>query len=294
MSRKTKPPEESGNAWMDTYADMITLLMTFFLLLYTWSSVDAGKFQAFVDSFGRAPATVAIDALGEDGVIDYDLLQGGGSGSGIGWGGTGQDGTGQGTGTGDGTGDGAGSGRPIDEIILELEGSEEFLTVKAEFEKLYTDIQDYIVRQGLENTIVAEKSGNLLELRFTATLLFASAKADPLPEAIPILQNIGTILKDNLTSIEIIRVEGHTDSRPISTTLFEDNWDLSTKRATNAVRALHSEVDLPMDKMSAVGYGDTKPIDTNDTEAGRQNNRRVCFVIERRSILKDVSTQGLS
>jgi chemotaxis protein MotB len=76
-----------------------------------------------------------------------------------------------------------------------------------------------------------------------------------------------------------IRIEGHTDNLPISSSDFPSNWELSAARATNVVRFLLKEDGLPPDKISEAGYGEFRPIATNDSEAGRSRNRRVDIVI---------------
>ena len=79
----------------------------------------------------------------------------------------------------------------------------------------------------------------------------------------------------------MVHIEGHTDNVPIRNAMFEDNWDLSVKRATNTLRKVLEWGIIDEKMLSAVGYGEYQPIATNDTPEGRQLNRRVDFVLEK-------------
>jgi chemotaxis protein MotB len=87
----------------------------------------------------------------------------------------------------------------------------------------------------------------------------------------------------------MVDIEGHTDTVPIHTAEFEDNWDLSVKRATNTLRILLDLAMIDETKLSATGYGEYQPIASNDTPEGRAENRRVDFVLNK---LKMTATAG--
>jgi len=76
-----------------------------------------------------------------------------------------------------------------------------------------------------------------------------------------------------------VRIEGHTDSVPIHTAEFPSNWELSTERATNVVLHMVRELGISPDKLSAVGYADTRPVATNTSRVSRQKNRRIDIVV---------------
>jgi len=109
-------------------------------------------------------------------------------------------------------------------------------------------------------------------------VLFDTADARVRDEAHPILNQIGDFIKDLPNNI---RVEGHTDSRPINTPRFPSNWELSTMRATNVLRYLHAKTGISPDRLSAAGYGPYRHVAPNNTRFGMSKNRRVEIVILR-------------
>lgn len=107
-------------------------------------------------------------------------------------------------------------------------------------------------------------------------VFFDTADASIKEEAYPILNQIGQVIKDLKNNI---RVEGHTDNRPINTLQFPSNWELSAVRATSVLKYLHTKIGIAPEKLSAAGYGPYKAIASNDTEIGMSENRRVEIVI---------------
>jgi chemotaxis protein MotB len=105
---------------------------------------------------------------------------------------------------------------------------------------------------------------------------FDTGEAEPRPEALPIIDTLGRMLAD---STNHIRIEGHTDDRPIRTNRFPSNWELSTARATWLVAYLVQEFGIEPDRLSAAGYGEFRPIASNETLEGRSRNRRVDIVL---------------
>jgi chemotaxis protein MotB len=112
-------------------------------------------------------------------------------------------------------------------------------------------------------------------------VFFDTADARIREEAYPILNQIAQMIAGLSNDI---RVEGHTDSRPIGTPQFPSNWELSTMRATNVLRYLHAMTGTAPERLSAAGYGPYRPIASNDTELGMSKNRRVEIVILRMEI----------
>ena len=107
-------------------------------------------------------------------------------------------------------------------------------------------------------------------------LLYDVGRADLKPDALPILDRVAQVLTS--TSFDL-RVEGHTDNVPIHTLQFPSNWELSTTRAVSVIRYLVEVKKIPPTRLSAVGYGEFKPIVSNKTPEGRQSNRRVEMVL---------------
>ena len=248
--KKRREPEESGSgySWMDTYGDMVTLLLCFFVLLYSFSTIDAQKWQELVGAFAGTSSPSEIQSLDisqarEDpvGMIDPMI-------------------------------DYANRQDTIDEN-----------NNQGQFDQLYENIKKYIAEHGLENQLSVERTDKTIILRFNEVFLFQSGHADLIPSAKEALKSIIEIISQNIGAIKGITIEGNTDNVPIHNSEFSDNWDLSVTRAVNTLRGVQSYNIIDPAKLSAVGYGEYRPIDSNATAAGRANNRRVDFVIQRLS-----------
>ena len=117
-----------------------------------------------------------------------------------------------------------------------------------------------------------------LVITFVAEVLFDSGKADVKKEADPILGKVATVIRAKVSDRDI-GIEGHTDNVPITYSGWKSNWELSTARATSVLHNLIDNGRLRPEKLSAIGYGEYRPIASNDTDEGRQLNRRVEVVI---------------
>lgn len=274
--KKPEPPQEEGSpAWMNTYGDMVTLLLTFFVLLFSFSTVDAEKWEQLVNSLAGRQVITAIANPGnsgnsssgpdtmeewlkdnqerkDDSIRDPAAAPTPESGS-----------------QADSTGDSE------DAQTDDQDGN-----VTASFDQLYEAIKEHIKANGLEATLYIEKSDDVIILRISDSALFDSGKADIKPESLELLEQVGEIFTTYQDSIQMIRIEGHTDNVPISTSHYVDNWDLSTSRATNVLRYFLATSELDPEIFSAVGYGEFHPVASNDTEEGRSKNRRVDFIIQ--------------
>lgn len=264
MSRKKEVEAEKENSerWLLTYSDLITLLMIFFVVLYSISKVDANKFQAIAESLntalgGGTPAKIDI----ANHPSGPSLLAGGkppskSSDSGP----EDKDQT-----PADTKNQAANTQGNVDQENLTIEG------IKVKLDKFAAD-------NGIQTKLVSSIEERGLVVSIEDTLLFDSGSANITPRAKEILKKISTVLAG---APNYIKVEGHTDNLPIHTAQFPSNWELSVLRATNVVQILVSEGGVSADHLSATGYGEYRPITTNDTEAGRSRNRRVDLVILR-------------
>lgn len=248
--KRRKEPEESGSgySWMDTYGDMVTLLLCFFVLLYSFSTVDAEKWQELVGAFTGTSSPSAIQSLDvssarEDpiGIIDPMI-------------------------------DYANRQDNIDQN-----------NQQGEFDQLYENIKLYISENGLGQQLSVERTDEVIILRFGEVFLFESGKADLLASSNSTLENIIEIIAQNKAAVKQITIEGHTDNVPIHNAEFSDNWDLSVTRAVNTLRRVASYNVIQADKLAAMGFAEYQPIATNSTPAGRAKNRRVDFIIQRMS-----------
>jgi len=127
---------------------------------------------------------------------------------------------------------------------------------------------------GQEGTMTVESVTGGFKAVLAPPLLFASGKANIDPQAFPLLDHIARALQH---SSLFVTVEGHTDTTPINTVEFPSNWELSTMRAVNVIRYLHNR-GVAIDRLSAVGFGEFRPIADNGTEEGRRKNRRIEIV----------------
>ncbi|MBQ9625390.1 MAG: OmpA family protein [Clostridia bacterium] len=268
MSKKKERPEAEGYNYMDTYGDLVTLLLTFFVLLYAFSSTDAGKWEMLVQAFtGRPPSSAIAVELSPVNVGAKSFTENtAGDSSKL---------------VQDNPDAGAGG------YAHQTPASQE--EINQEFDALYEDIQGYIEENNLGYSIVAEKLEDVIIVRVLDGVIFESGSADVIENENRILADVGNMFRRSGAIISQIQVEGHTDDRPIRNAQFEDNWDLSAKRATNVVRYFHNTNGLDWDKFSAAGYGEFRPVADNSTPEGRQQNRRVNFIIER-AVITELQT----
>jgi chemotaxis protein MotB len=244
MSRKRRDkPHASHERWLVSYADFITLLFAFFVVMYAASSLDKAKMTQLSTSI-------------EDAFQDMGVGQKSGAPR-------------------HAVNPAPPELRALVEAAVEKQARQHGLArhdldpLKKEIEKaLQEEIQKgaIILRDGPEGLIIS-----LSELGF-----FDSGSAIMRKAAEPSFHRIAQLLADRHCGV---RVEGHTDNVPIRTSAFRSNWDLSTARATEIVKTLVDRYQLEPALLSAAGYGEYHPVATNTTIAGRQQNRRVDLVI---------------
>ncbi len=250
--KKVEEPEEHENheRWLVTYADMITLLMVLFIVLFSIGQTDLEKFRRLQaglnDAFGTEIPGV-LSANGE-GLLNDQAAFGAERAA---------------------EADAAiaaldAARRALAEDRVALEGTREELDHRLTALGVREDVELRIDERGLIVTIVTDQ------------VLFAPGADGILGEGTSILTAVGAALHDlpNLVS-----VEGHTDDVPISSGRFASNWELSTSRATSVLRMLVETADIAPDRLAAGGYADTRPVADNATVEGRAANRRVEVVV---------------
>lgn len=277
---------------MDTYGDLVTLLLTFFILLFAMSSISSEKYNQFIASFGKEQATVMFNTIRGSEVVNMEKK---GDNDGV-------------TDMTDGVMDNQDIQKPGRDIVDggnqseadrqrietimrlqdELAQTAEYKAVDQEFDYLYNRLRVYVQGQGLADVLEVERNDQAINIRMLDTLLFRSGQADFTPEALEVLDKVGLFLNESIRSISLVNIEGHTDNVPISNSRYSDNWDLSSKRATNALRRLNNVSGIPLEKLAAVAYGEQQPIADNNTPEGRALNRRVCFEVIKRNVLDEM------
>lgn len=129
-----------------------------------------------------------------------------------------------------------------------------------------------------DRQVKLEMMGKGLVITIVGDVLFDSGKAKIRPESYPILDKVATVLKENVPGLNV-GIEGHTDSVPIKFSGWESNWELSTARALSVLHYLVEEKNIFPQRVSALGYGEYRPVASNSTKEDRQLNRRVEIVI---------------
>jgi len=130
-----------------------------------------------------------------------------------------------------------------------------------------------------QKALTIDANGNLQRLQFSDRILFNRGEADLLPTGAEVMRAVGDILLKNASLYKNMQVEGHTDARPINTSRFPSNWELSSARATSVVRFLQDQVGFDPKILSSTGYAEYQPIAAEPTDEGFARNRRVEVVL---------------
>lgn len=251
MAQKTKVKveKETSERWLLTYADLMNLLLIFFIILYSMSQVDSAKFKELSGSFKAAFGSYPVSG---------SVLPNGGAGTSL-----------------------------IPETPFETTeptstpipekkdgtGKTEADSIKEVSDKVASLIGEKNLQGSLH--VGMEERGVVISI--TANFLFKSGSSDLEKDSLPLLLEIGKILQ--AVPGNHIRIEGHTDSDPINTPYFPSNWELSSSRATNVLRLLVDKASINPSIISAVGYGEYRPKVPNNSEVNKAQNRRVDIVI---------------
>lgn len=246
--RENEPEKENNERWLLTYSDLITLLMVFFVIMYSMSTVNAQKFQALAQALNKAFTG------------GQSILQNGGQAS--------KPSITQPT-----------APPPSTTKSSSRETNMNSLQEDTTLQNIKNQLDKFAQENGLQTTMGSSIEERGLVISIEDTLLFQSGSANITPEARNLLSKIGSVLDKNPN---FIRVEGNTDNLPIDTPQYPSNWELSTDRATNVVHILAQQISP--EKLSAIGYGQYRPIASNATAEGRAKNRRVDLVVLRSSL----------
>lgn len=256
MARKKEEPQKASAEWMNTFADLMNLLLCFFVLLFAMSTVDAQKFEAVAASFSQ---TFSIFSGGQISIGKGMLL-----------------------------GNGVSQLNELDEYMNSMgkaaENEEEVDEIDemqqkleeaklAESEKLAERIEEAIEESRMEDVIQLDFTSQYVQLTLKGAILFDSGSAELKKEAMPIIERVALILERYAESE--IEIEGHTDNVPIHTSRFASNNELSSARAITMFNYLIEHTALQPAQVKHSGRGEYLPVADNSTPEGRAKNRRI-------------------
>ncbi len=300
--RKEKPPEEGSPAWMATFSDLMNLLLCFFVLLFASSNMDEEKIQRIMASFNQA--SFSIIESGAVSLLEGQIVSGGvtqlpgiesileyiGVSSEVE--GNNQDLSATGSVNENGKNDLSETDKDFSENMEtnskteQSEMSEQDL--KKEFEEqglkqseeMYDEISEMTESYKIDDRIVMDYNSQYVSLDLNGAVLFDAGKAEIRDDVKVFMQKIATIMSRYKECV--IEIEGHTDNIPISTANFESNRYLSTARANEVYEYVMDQANLIDSNIKIAGYGESRPIASNETEEGRAKNRRVSIKIYNR------------
>jgi chemotaxis protein MotB len=247
VARKKRHPEhENHERWLVSYADFITLLFAFFVVMFASSQGDKGKAQQVSDGVKKALEGDNISAMvaamingpakkkpGKDQVQVPNVGQ-----------------------------------PPTEQTRREQQLAELMPSLRVLSSELSEEVQ--------KGQIQISMTDRGLVISFAQAALFPSGEDLIAPGA---YESIGKVAAAIARLPNPVRLEGHTDARPINTPRFHSNWDLSSARAIALLKILTERFAVPPNKLSVAGYADTAPLSSNDTEEGRGRNRRVDIIV---------------
>jgi chemotaxis protein MotB len=257
MSRRKRSPGHSNpERWLVSYADFVTLLFAFFVVLYSSAQVDKRKvgklalaIQVAFQELGVFPASTTQIPLDEHEPMPFSTVQ---------------------------VIENAKRATELSPVSPSPNGALDAAAEEADLSQLQSELQGALQHEIAMHavTLHRETEGLIISLREFG--FFDSGSAALKPSAMPALDRIASILSVRTCRL---RIEGHTDNVPIHTPQMASNWELSTARATELVRLLIQRYRFPPERLSAAGYAEYHPIASNQTLQGRAQNRRVDVVI---------------
>jgi len=234
--------EEGGSVWVVTFADMMTLILVFFILLYTLADFEDEAYKELVES------VQVVDGDGNQiSVIDFATRKGR-------------------------------NPEPL-KIVEDLLGMNPASTPIEKLKPaLVSEMQSMIDNTDLADSVDLAYNGDQINLQIDGRYLFESGRAELKDRARFIFANLGQMFRDYADYR--IAIRGHTDDRNIETTQYPSNWELSAVRATTVLR-FFIEQGIDPERMTATGYADYLPLVDNNSVENRARNRRVEFVLEK-------------
>ena len=274
MARKRQHEEHANHeAWAIPYGDLVTLLLAFFVVMYAVSSLNEGKYRAVAASlasaFNAPPSALEPIQIGDNMKQEASI--------------------GRPTAIPRGAVQGPASNPVMDSPLKPMlesklradrigDGGADAASIAASREQLSRialQLEDALSEMVRARMITIHRTDLWLEVEINSDILFQSGSASLDFGAQELLSRLASVLRDLPNPI---RIEGYTDDRPIATTQFPSNWELSAARAASVVHLFVRERFAP-ERLVMVGYGQFRPKAANDTDAGRNANRRVVLMV---------------
>lgn len=237
MARKRRQEEhENHDRWLVSYADFITLLFAFFVVMYAISQVNDGKYRVLSESIITAFQVTEIQPI----PLGIPLTKQNGGFHPV----------------------------PLQRPDSRRQQQRQLGDIERDLQKSMQPL----IKHG-QVRVTQSSRGVMVEIN--ASLLFQPGLSALEPQAVQTLSAVAQVLAGVNNAIQ---VEGHTDNLPISSVLYPSNWELSAARSSSVVR-LFSEQGIAGERLAAVGYADHRPLQANDSAAGRARNRRVTVMV---------------
>ena len=232
MAKHKHEEHENHERWLVSYADFITLLFAFFVVMYSISSVNEGRFRVVSESIQAALKPVVSTPASNK------LFK---------------------------IGDHKSALAPV-------------VSKKAQIVRKLQEVLGSRSKQlNLIEHINVVETDTGIKVAISDSMMFESGQAELRAQAFPLLEALAETLTDH--GMREVRVLGHTDNVPMRTAQFPSNWELSSARAVTVVRALSELYHVPVERLSATGYADNKPVADNLTPENRARNRRVELIV---------------
>jgi chemotaxis protein MotB len=244
---KRKKGGGGGANWMDTYGDMVTLLLCFFVLLYSMSTISSEKFKALVMSFNPdSLATITASPGGSGPNADSD----------------------------------EGEGGPLESVQAESQED-----IDQEIEDLYQALKSFAEQSNMQDSISVTEGDGKVYVSFNQTTFFDGNKYELRDESLPILDTVSDLLSGASDAIDEVRILGHTAQEdPDTPNHVRVDRFLSSNRATNVLVYIQEHSTVDPARLVSEGLGQWRPVADNDTAEGRAQNRRVEMIISGRNL----------
>lgn len=256
MSKKRRHEdhdEHIDESWLVPYADILTLLLALFIVLYSMNTMDTKKFEdlsnAFRIAFNNGAGVMDMPSIIEQGT-DLEQLIGGSEDE-----------------------KEEEKQQQEDNEITKEQLAEILAQTEEDLSKLKQEIDEYIAANGLSSSLDTSLNMSQLIITIRDHALFNSAEATVNKDGQELAVSIAKML-ENYPDYNIV-ISGHTDNSPINNREFRSNWDLSAMRAVRFMDIMLENSDVSPARFSAVGYGEHHPVASNDTAEGKAQNRRV-------------------